>query len=120
MANKKFVQCQACGTVYPADYFEKWGVKYGHQLGRTPVCEALSSDYNLEPIYPKNPPQPERMMHPVGVCAGPVISVMLPDNTETAIISTDDPFMVERSKLMQNIQRKKSKVLDLELKRIGK
>lgn len=120
MANKKFVQCQECGTVFPDDYFTQWGRRYGHGLGRTPRCEALSSNYQAQPVYPTRPPQPEKMMHPVGICGGVVLPVQLPENTKTAIISTDDVYMVERGKLMQEIQRKKSPALDLELSRIEK
>jgi phytoene dehydrogenase-like protein len=120
MANKKFVQCQTCGTVFPADYFEQWGRRYGHGLGRLPVCEALSSNYNVMPIYPTQPPQPEKSMHPVGICGGTVIMAQLPEDTPTAIISTDDPYMIKRGELMQKIQRKKSPVLEAHLKNIEK
>jgi hypothetical protein len=117
MAKIEFVQCTHCGTVFPADYFNEWGKKYGIGLGSSPCCEALSSKYEMVPVWPAG--QPGAAMHPVGVCKGTVIPVMLDEATETAVTAVDDPFYQKRVTIMQAIQVKKSPELRLHFAKLN-
>jgi hypothetical protein len=112
MANIEFVKCQRCGAVFPGDYQDQWGRKYGRGLGREPKCEALSSKYHRPIARPKSGFLP---MHPLGVCRGLVLPVMLPADTETMIPAATDPGMVRRAPIMREIQRKKSNALAAQL-----
>jgi hypothetical protein len=110
---KKAYVCQSCGSIYPADYADQWGRKYGHGLGSMPVCEALNSRYDL-PVgvdlrYPEN------ASHPVGVCKGVVILQDVDDKAEYNILAVDDPYMVKRAPIMQKIQLERSTALRLHL-----
>jgi hypothetical protein len=112
MANKEFVKCQRCGAVFPEDYIDQWGRKYGRGLGREPKCEALSSKYHRPIAVPRSGFLP---MHPLGVCRGLVLPVTLPADTETMILATEDPCMQKRAPLMREIQRGKSPALAAQL-----
>jgi hypothetical protein len=116
MAMKDFVKCCSCGMVFPADYFENWGRKYGKGLGPAPVCEALSTDYQKGFNAPQS--NPELAMYPVGVCKGQVIPVSLPEETETAILADNDPFMTQRGAIMREVQRNKRPELKVHLEKI--
>lgn len=110
---KEVVVCQSCGLVYPSDYITGWGRKYGIGLGSVPVCEGLRTDYSQPIVYPTQPPQPEKAMHPVGVCAGSVIRSNVPDETEMAILAVEDPYMTKRADKIREHQKTKSSSLKL-------
>jgi hypothetical protein len=57
-------RCARTGVMYPADYFDKWGIKYGIGLGPYPVSEALVNVYH-EPVAVGNTAR--TTMHPVAV-----------------------------------------------------
>ena len=54
-------KCNKCGAVYPSDYFEQYGRKYGKGIGRPPVCEALSSKYHRPLVIDKKQASPGRL-----------------------------------------------------------
>jgi len=117
MAKIRFYQCTKCETIYPPDYMENWGRKYGKGLGSSPCCEALTSNYASKPQGPIG--QPHLAMHSVGNCRGMMIPVMLDEATPTAILADEDRLMTKRAKVMQDIQRKQSPELDAMLKAVG-
>jgi hypothetical protein len=103
MANKSFIVCNKCGTIFPEDYMKNWGRKYGIGLGPEPVCEALDSKYEMD--IAANKQDPLSAMFPVGVCKGSLTIQQLPAETETAVLAVDDPYMQKRAKIMRDIQR---------------
>lgn len=111
MAKKKAYVCAKCGAVYRPTYKEEWGIKYGHALGREPVCENLIPDYTKAITF--RPEHPEKAMHPLQVCRG---EVMLQDVDETQkenVTALSDPDGSERARRSILDQRKKSKAMDL-------
>jgi hypothetical protein len=44
----KAFRCSRTGLLYPSDYVEEWGRKYGIGLGPVPISEALVNDYHRD------------------------------------------------------------------------
>lgn len=104
----KAFRCSRTGVLYPADYVEQWGRKYGIGLGPIPVSEALINNYDA-PIAEDR--TNTRTMHPIGNCHAQVDWV---DVTEeefqlgAAILHENDPDYIERAALMRHKQLLKS------------
>jgi hypothetical protein len=101
----RYFRCSRTGVLFPPDYVEQWGRKYGIGLGSTPISEALVNCY--ESGIGANPRDPMLSMFPIAVCRAQVDLVDIADVTgETmAIIAIDDPDMVKRSEIMRGRQR---------------
>jgi len=111
MANVTAFECSRTGVLYPADYVEQWGKKYGIGLGPVPVSEALVNEYDF-PIAPAK--DNAKTMHPLGVCRAQIDKVIVTEeefNSRQAIIDIDDVDMTRRSTLMRNKQLVKSSKL---------
>lgn len=106
----RYFRCSRTGVLFPPDYVENWGKKYGIGLGATPISEALINCY--ESGIGSNPRDPLMSMFPVAVCRAQVDLVDLTDEQvkgETiAVIALDDPDMNERAELMRTRQRANS------------
>lgn len=113
-------KCNRCGCIYPADYFEAWGTKYGSGLGREPVCEALTSNY-ASGFHP-NHKHPERSMFPVANCRGSMSQVQMTETEskpiEYNVPARGDEQMAIRAPLMQLIQADKRPELRAHLKNV--
>jgi hypothetical protein len=102
------VRCNSCGLVYPEDYFQEWGRKYGIGLGPAPVCEGLQSDYGTKPKPPNQDfDTVDQVMHPVHVCKGTLSVVDIP-STEAkdnrAILAIGDRSMSKRIAIIREKQ----------------
>lgn len=101
----KAFRCARTGVLFPADYIEGWGSKYGIGLGPEPISEALVNDYHRDVVGEADG------MHGLSVCRA---QVDLVDVTEdefkagAAILDIDDPKLKKRSELMRNKQLVKS------------
>lgn len=101
-------RCARTGVMYPEDYVEEWGRKYGIGLGPTPISEALINQYHIDVAESKNS---RRSMHPVGVCRAQLDHVTVPQSefdAHKAILAVDDPDMNTRGTLMREKQLRKS------------
>lgn len=104
-------RCSRTGMLYPADYVELWGKRYGIGLGTIPVSEALTNEYQ-SPLIP-NSERPLETMYPVAVCRAQVDLVEIPDdsdllkpeNGKIPVLAIDDPNMSIRSEIMRTRQR---------------
>lgn len=102
----KAFRCARTGVMFPADFVENWGRKYGLGLGPVPVSEALVNHYH-EPIVSGN----NEAMHPVGVCRAQVDLIEVDEeefNRNAAILQTDDESYALRGRLMRDKQLQKS------------
>jgi hypothetical protein len=104
---QKRFRCARTGMLYPADYIEEWGRKYGIGLGPVPVSEALVNVYESKLGSCEDP---MKSMFPVAVCRAQVDLVHLDDNDpelkdKVAIIALDDIHMEKRSEIMRSRQR---------------
>jgi hypothetical protein len=101
----RYFRCSRTGVLFPPDYVEQWGRKYGIGLGSTPISEALVNCY--ESGIGANPRDPMLSMFPVAVCRAQVDLVDIEDVTaETmAVIALEDQDMVRRSEIMRGRQR---------------
>jgi hypothetical protein len=106
----------SCGSLYPRDYVENWGRRYGIGLGSRPVCEAMNSRYDLPVAI--DPRYPSSASHPIGVCAGMLISTEVDEKEPLNIVAVDDPYMTKRAEIMQEIQVNKSVELRTHLLRV--
>lgn len=121
MATVNVYKCNKCGSLYPADYFEEWGRKYGIGLGKVPVCEALNSDYQSGMAV--NPRQPEKASFPLENCGGTLFLTTMSE-TESKPISYNIPAVGDedmsiRAPLMQLIQAGKRPELNSHLKNVA-
>lgn len=105
----KAFRCSRTGMMFPADYVENWGSKYGIGLGSTPVSEALVNDYHRGPVG-----ESESGMHPLSVSRAQVDLVEVKEEEfieNQAILDIDDPSMKKRAPLMRAKQLIKSNVM---------
>lgn len=102
----KAFRCSRTGLLFPGDYVEGWGSKYGIGLGPEPISEALVNDYHR-----KVSEEGESPMHGVSVCRAQVDLVEVTEaefEANKAILSIDDVKMGKRSGIMQGKQLLKS------------
>lgn len=101
----KAFRCSRTGVLFPADYIEEWGRKYGIGLGPEPVSEALVNDYYREVVGDHSG------MHGLSVCKSQVDLVEVSEDefrANEAILDIDDPKMKVRAELMRSKQLIKS------------
>jgi hypothetical protein len=94
--------------MFPSDYVEEWGRKYGIGLGPVPVSEALVNDYDKPVVVSATD---GTAMHPLGVCRAQVdlVSVTEKEYAEKkAILQLDDINMGKRAVMMRTKQIAKS------------
>jgi len=103
----KFFRCARTGLLFPGDYIEQWGKKYGIGLGSEPVSEALVNMYEF-PIA-RHKDDPMLSSHPVAVCRAQVDLIDLTEkqaSAETkAILAINDVRMERRSAIMRERQQ---------------
>jgi len=101
-----FYQCDGTGLLFPPDYVEQWGRKYGIGMGRSVISECLETIWTEDP--PASESRPEKVMFPVGRGGYSVSGVVLkPDDLEHyefAICRKDDPTMEKRATLIRQKQ----------------
>ena len=104
----KAFRCSRTGVLFPPDYVEQWGRKYGVGLGPVPVSEALVNNYDA-PIAEDR--TNTRTMHPVGTCHAQVDLVEVTEEEfalNAAILHENDQDYSERATLMRKKQLLKS------------
>lgn len=105
----KAFRCSRTGLMFPPDYVENWGSKYGIGLGPVPISEALVNDYHRAPVG-----ESDTGMHALSVSRA---QVDLVDVTEEefveneAILDIDDTGLRRRAPLMRAKQLMKSTVM---------
>ena len=101
-------QCDGTGLLFPGDYLEMWGRKYGIGLGKKPVSECLDSSYTQKTAQPEQLKSVEQIMFPLkqgGYGITPVKLTMDEVKKGTpAILMMNDPFMQRRGKLLRQKQ----------------
>jgi hypothetical protein len=105
---KAFV-CHRTGLMYPPDYAEQWGKKYGHGLGPTPVSEALVNLYDYEPSEARS----GQRMYSVGQCYGGLSLIEVSQeefDKNKAVLMIDDPGLAVRGPLMLERQINNNRV----------
>jgi len=98
------LRCSRTGILFPDDYVENWGKKYGIGLGPVPVSEALVNLYDGHEASG----QGEKKSFPVGVCRAPLSFITVSEATfkeNAAIIASDDINMNARAEVMRSRQR---------------
>jgi hypothetical protein len=91
--------------MYPENYIEEWGTKYGIGLGPVPVSEALVNIYTSKPARSATGNGEE--MYPVGNCGGQIQLVTVSDTVykdNAAVLAIDDPAMNVRGVIMRDRQ----------------
>ena len=106
MSQRRF-RCSRTGMLYPADYIEQFGRRYGIGLGPVPVSEALINVYESKIGESEDP---MKSMFPVAVCRAQMDLVDLDDNdpdlkSREAVIALDDIHMEKRAEIMRGRQR---------------
>jgi len=102
----KAFRCSRTGLLFPADYVEEWGRKYGIGLGPIPVSEALVNDYHRPPVG-----NADNGMHALSVARAQVdLCEVTPEEFEDgkAIIDAEDMGYRKRAPLMRAKQLIKS------------
>lgn len=109
MATVQAFKCMRTGLLFPADYVEQWGRKYGIGLGDVPVSEALTNNY-----YSKSARNSDgKEMYPVASCRAGIQMVEVDDKDfekEKAVLAIDDPGMGIRGPIMRARQVEHGKV----------
>lgn len=104
----KAFRCSRTGVLFPGDYVEEWGKRYGIGLGSVPVSEALTNRYDIPVASSRDERQ---TMHPVGVCRAQVDLVDVPEEEFTAnaaVLAIEDISMERRAPIMRGKQLLKS------------
>lgn len=99
-------RCARTNLLYPEDFVEEWGRKYGIGLGPVPISEALVNDYHRKVVEDGEEP-----MHPLSVCRAQVDLVdVTPEEfaEREAVLAIDDPKLNRRSGIMRGRQIMKS------------
>lgn len=102
----KAFRCSRTGVLFPEDYVEEWGRKYGIGLGPTPISEALVNDYH-RPVCGDG----ESAMHALSNCRSQVDLVEVTEEefeAGKAILEIDDVGMRKRGPFMRDKQLMKS------------
>lgn len=109
MATVQAFKCMRTGLLFPADYVEQWGRKYGIGLGSVPVSEALVNNY-----YSKTAVNSDgKEMYPVAVCRAAIqmVEVVQEDfDKNKAVLAIDDPSMAIRGPIMRSRQVENGKI----------
>jgi len=95
--------------LFPGDYIEQWGKRYGIGMGSVPVSEALVNVYDSPLI--RNNDNPDMTMYPVATCRAQVDLCVMPDEEakpKMAVLAIDDPHMEIRTEIMRGRQREHS------------
>lgn len=103
----KAFRCSRTGLLYPADYIEGWGTKYGIGLGPVPISEALVNDYH-RPVVGEG----SSAMHGLSVARAQMDCVEVTEEefaANAAILDADDTKMIKRGSLMRDKQLVKSR-----------
>jgi hypothetical protein len=90
--------------LFPADYVERWGERYGIGLGSVPVSEALIVDYSQKPI---EKPDGSKVF-PVATCRAAIMPVEVEQSVydeKKAIIHADDGKYNQRMPIMEQRQK---------------
>lgn len=98
----KAFRCSRTGLLFPSDYIEEWGRKYGIGLGPVPISEALVNDYQRDIAGD---------MHGLSVSRAQVDMVEVTEEEflkNQAILDIDDPKLKMRAEIMRNKQLLKS------------
>lgn len=98
----KAFRCSRTGLLYPSDYVEEWGRKYGIGLGPVPISEALVNDYHRDIAGD---------MHGLSVARAQIDMVEVTEEEfiqNQAILDIDDPKYKARSDIMRSKQLLKS------------
>jgi len=101
----KAFRCSRTGVLFPADYIEQWGIKYGIGLGCVPVSEALVNLYHIEPDFSKV--SPDKAMYSVAACRAQVDFCEVTEEEwekKKAVIAKEDQDYQIRSVIMRNRQ----------------
>jgi hypothetical protein len=109
MATVKAYRCNRTGLMFPADYVEQWGIKYGIGLGCKPVSEALVNDYKA-----KKTGEGESEMYPVATSCAEVTEVEVDEdvyNAKRAILNYEDPNLNARAIIMRLRQISHGKII---------
>lgn len=104
-------RCSRTGVLFPPDYVEEWGRKYGIGLGPVPVSEAL---VNLYADQVAESEDSQKTMHPVGTCHAQIDFIEVSEQEwqdNKAVLAIDDPKMNVRAQLMRDKQLQKSRKL---------
>jgi len=95
-------KCLRTGVLFPEDYYEEWGRKYGIGLGPKPVSEALVNLYTQKKAGVEG-----KEMYPVGNCHASVQLVTVTEkewDENAAVLMLDDPGMSKRGIIMRERQ----------------
>lgn len=104
----KAFQCSRTGVLFPSDYVEEWGRKYGIGLGSVPISEALVNDYQGDIAHAKDA---NKTMHAVGVCRAQIDLVEVTEEefeSRKAILDIEDIDLSKRAAIMRDKQLQKS------------
>lgn len=103
-------KCASTGLLFPGDYIEEWGRKYGIGLGPNPCSEALESCYETAPsLAPRDIQSEDQIGHGVRACGAPVFPVEVSEQDfekGKAILALDDGNYRKRWAVMKAIQNK--------------
>lgn len=100
----KAFRCSRTGVLFPPDFIENWGKKYGIGLGPIPVSEALVNDYLSKVSQNRDD---ERTMHPVGNCHAQVDCMEVTEEefeANRAVLAIDDQDLRKRTAIMRGRQ----------------
>jgi hypothetical protein len=101
-------RCSRTGVLFPADYVEEWGRKYGIGLGSVPISEALVNSYH-DPVCVAG--DENTSMHPLANCRSQVDLVDVTEEEyfeKEAVLQVDDVNMSKRAQVMRDNQLVKS------------
>jgi len=101
--------CGASGLFFPGDYVENFGSKYGSGLGYVVCSETLQTNYDRDPVMPRNSIDPSDLMHPVYVSRAPVSFIPQPTAAlegRMAIVAKSDQRMWKRREILRIKQGK--------------
>lgn len=101
-------RCSSTGLLYPADYIEMWGRKYGIGLGPVPVSEAWESNYEM-PVSqaPRDIQNGNQIGHSIRACGAPVFPVEVSESeyeAGKAVLQSEDPNGRKRWDIVRKIQ----------------
>jgi len=101
-------RCSSTGLLFPSDYIEQWGRKYGIGQGPVPCSEAWESNYEM-PVSPapRDIQSASQLGHGIRVCGAPVFPVEVSEAEfarDKAILHSEDPKGTRRWDIVRAIQ----------------